>query len=101
MTRLPVWGIISLAVLIAELKLMSSEDQEIITRFLGEEIEAVAAFLDDKIPFTAIPETIGEVMDAAPPGRLRDLDDVLDADRAARERARQALQSRGALRASS
>jgi RNA polymerase sigma factor (sigma-70 family) len=36
-----VWGIISLAVLIAELKLMSSEDQEIITRFLGEEIEAV------------------------------------------------------------
>jgi 1-deoxy-D-xylulose-5-phosphate reductoisomerase len=63
--------------------------------------EAVAAFLDDKIPFTAIPETIGEVMDAAPPGRLRDLDDVLDADRAARERARQALQSRGALRASS
>jgi 1-deoxy-D-xylulose-5-phosphate reductoisomerase len=58
--------------------------------------EAVAAFLDGRIPFTAIPEAIGEVMDAHPAAPLRELGDVLDADLWARDRARQALRRRAA-----
>jgi len=58
--------------------------------------EAVAAFLDGRIPFTAIPEAIGEVMDAHPSAPLRELGDVLDADLWARERARQAFRRRAA-----
>ena len=42
--------------------------------------EAVAAFLDGRIPFTAIAESIHEVM-ASPAARpVRSLDDVLEAD---------------------
>jgi 1-deoxy-D-xylulose-5-phosphate reductoisomerase len=58
--------------------------------------EAVAAFLDDRIPFNSIPEAIAEVMEAHPPTPIRSLEDVLEADGWARARAREAL---GALRA--
>jgi 1-deoxy-D-xylulose-5-phosphate reductoisomerase len=61
--------------------------------------EAVAAFLDGRIPFTAIPESIREVLDAEPPARASSLEDVLQADRRARERARRALARHTATRA--
>jgi 1-deoxy-D-xylulose-5-phosphate reductoisomerase len=57
--------------------------------------EAVAAFLDDRTAFNAIPEAIAEVMDAHPTTPVRDLEDVLEADGWARTRAREALRSRG------
>src|SRR4029453_7651482 len=41
--------------------------------------EAVGAFLDGRIPFTAIPEQVGETLDAQPPAALTRLDDVLGA----------------------
>jgi len=63
--------------------------------------EAVAAFLDDRIPFTAIPDTIASVMAGHRPAPLHGLEDVLAADREARLLAREALRARGALRASS
>ena len=53
--------------------------------------EAVAAFLGGRAPFMAIPETIHDVLDAGPPSAARTLEDVLEADRRARERARQSL----------
>jgi len=54
--------------------------------------EAVAAFLDERIPFTAIPQSILAVMDAHRPQPVRKLDDVLAADTWAREQARDILQ---------
>jgi 1-deoxy-D-xylulose-5-phosphate reductoisomerase len=54
--------------------------------------EAVAAFLDERIPFTAIPESILAVMDAHQPRPVRELGDVLAADAWAREQARGVLQ---------
>src|SRR5437667_507009 len=57
--------------------------------------EAVAAFLDHRIAFPAIPETIAEVMSDHPAGPLDRLEDVLEADAWARERARGALARRG------
>jgi 1-deoxy-D-xylulose-5-phosphate reductoisomerase len=62
--------------------------------------EAVAAFLDARAPFLAIPETIHEVLDAEPGNAVSSLEDVLEADRRARERARQALARRSPARAS-
>jgi 1-deoxy-D-xylulose-5-phosphate reductoisomerase len=56
--------------------------------------EAVAAFLDGSVPFTAIPETIREVIDARPAARVASLDDVLAADAEARHAAREALARR-------
>jgi 1-deoxy-D-xylulose-5-phosphate reductoisomerase len=56
--------------------------------------EAVAAFLDGKAPFLAIPETIQEVLESEPRAPVARLEDVLEADRQARERARQALARR-------
>ncbi len=53
--------------------------------------EAVAAFLEGRVPFTAIPESIAEVLEAHPPGPVRELGDVLEADAWARAQARQAL----------
>jgi len=53
--------------------------------------EAVAAFLDGRAPFLAIPETIQEVLEAEPPRAAATLEDVLEADRRARERARLVL----------
>jgi 1-deoxy-D-xylulose-5-phosphate reductoisomerase len=54
--------------------------------------EAVAAFLDERIPFTAIPETIAAVMEACPGGALVALDDVLKADAWARTATTEILQ---------
>jgi 1-deoxy-D-xylulose-5-phosphate reductoisomerase len=56
--------------------------------------EAVAAFLDGRIGFPAIPEAIREVMDDHPPRTVATLDDVLAADAWARERTRAALKRR-------
>jgi 1-deoxy-D-xylulose-5-phosphate reductoisomerase len=53
--------------------------------------EAVSAFLDGRVPFMAIPETVAEVMEDHPPRPLRALEDVLAADAWARERSRAAL----------
>jgi len=58
--------------------------------------EAVAAFLEDRISFNAIPETIAEVMDAHPATTVRDLEAVIEADGWARARARETLQARSA-----
>jgi 1-deoxy-D-xylulose-5-phosphate reductoisomerase len=63
--------------------------------------EAVAAFLDGRIPFTAIAESVREVLDDHLPSALNRLEDVLEADRWARERSREALGRSGALRVSS
>jgi 1-deoxy-D-xylulose-5-phosphate reductoisomerase len=63
--------------------------------------EAVAAFLDGLIPFTAIAESVREVLDDHLPSTLNRLEDVLEADAWARERSREALGRRGALRVSS
>ena len=56
--------------------------------------EAVAAFLDGRVPFTAIPDAIREVMDAAPASPVTDLSDVLEADARARRAGREALARR-------
>jgi 1-deoxy-D-xylulose-5-phosphate reductoisomerase len=56
--------------------------------------EAVAAFLDGRAPFPAIPDTIQEVLEMEPKADVAALEDVLEADRRARERARQALARR-------
>ena len=55
--------------------------------------EAVAAFLDERIAFTAIPESIEAVMEAHQTRPVRDLRDVLAADAWAREQARIVLQA--------
>jgi 1-deoxy-D-xylulose-5-phosphate reductoisomerase len=60
--------------------------------------EAVAAFLEGRAPFVAIPEAIQEVLDREPRTRLAALEDVLEADRRARQRARQALARRAPAR---
>jgi 1-deoxy-D-xylulose-5-phosphate reductoisomerase len=53
--------------------------------------EAVAAFLDGKVPFPAIAASIEAVLETQPGGGAPGLEDVLAADRRARERAREAL----------
>jgi 1-deoxy-D-xylulose-5-phosphate reductoisomerase len=58
--------------------------------------EAVAAFLAGRIPFTAIPESIAEVMEGHPAAALGRLDDVLEADAWARRRAGDTLCRRSA-----
>jgi 1-deoxy-D-xylulose-5-phosphate reductoisomerase len=58
--------------------------------------EAVAAFLDGKIPFPAIPDSIHAVIDAHPPTSVSALEDVLEADAWARERAREAIRRHAA-----
>ena len=60
--------------------------------------EAVAAFLDGSAPFLAIPETIQEVLETEPRAPAATLEDVLEADARARERARQALTRRTSAR---
>ncbi len=52
---------------------------------------AVAAFLEQQIPFLAIPRLIEEVLTALPAQPVRALEDVLEADRAAREAAQAAM----------
>jgi 1-deoxy-D-xylulose-5-phosphate reductoisomerase len=52
---------------------------------------AVAAFLDGRLPFLAIPEVVSETFAAAGTDPVRDLDDLVEADRAARAIAEGAL----------
>jgi 1-deoxy-D-xylulose-5-phosphate reductoisomerase len=61
--------------------------------------EAVAAFLDGRAPFLAIPETIQEVLEREPRTAASTLEAVLEADRRAREHAREALARRAPARA--
>jgi 1-deoxy-D-xylulose-5-phosphate reductoisomerase len=56
--------------------------------------EAVAAFLEGLVPFTAIPETVRDVMDARPVTPVASLEDVLAADAGARIASREALARR-------
>jgi len=60
--------------------------------------EAVAAFLDGRVPFMAIPESISEVMDDHKTTALGHLEDVLEADAWARERSRSVLGRRKVAR---
>jgi len=60
--------------------------------------EAVAAFLDGRIPFNAIPESVHEVLDDHPSTAVSRLEEVLEADAWARERSREALRRRGLVR---
>jgi 1-deoxy-D-xylulose-5-phosphate reductoisomerase len=60
--------------------------------------EAVAAFLDGRVPFTAIPDCILEVMEAHPPRPVTSIEDVVAADDWARGRAREALKRRAGAR---
>ena len=50
---------------------------------------AVAAFLDNQIPFLAIPRVIEAVLNTLPACRVGSLDDVLEADAEARRAAQQ------------
>ena len=52
---------------------------------------AVAAFLDGRIPWTAIAAVNAEALDAGT-GNVHDVADVLEADRVARERATVAVE---------
>ena len=52
---------------------------------------AVAAFLAGRLPFLAISEVVGETLAAAETDAARDLDDLVEADRAARSLAEGAL----------
>jgi 1-deoxy-D-xylulose-5-phosphate reductoisomerase len=52
---------------------------------------AVAAFLEGRIPFMGIPRTIEDVLAATPPNAPASIEDVLAADRAARECAQQRI----------
>jgi 1-deoxy-D-xylulose-5-phosphate reductoisomerase len=52
---------------------------------------AVAAFLDGRLPFLGIPEVVGETLAGAGTDPVRDVDDLVAADRAAREIAEGAL----------
>ena len=54
---------------------------------------AVAAFLDEGIRFTAIPDVISHCMDGIPVGKADSIEHVLDADRAARELAETYIRS--------
>jgi len=53
---------------------------------------AVAAFLDERIPFLAIPRLIEQVLDALPVHEVHALDDVLQADALARATAHELMQ---------
>jgi len=55
---------------------------------------AVAAFLDGLIPWLAIAEVIQDTLDRHNGGNLETAEDVVEADRRARERARQAVERR-------
>ncbi len=52
---------------------------------------AVAAFLEGRLPFLGIPELVGEALAAADGAPARDVGDLLEADRAARELAERGL----------
>ena len=52
---------------------------------------AVAAFLAGRLPFLGIPEVVGETLAAAGTDAVSDVDDLVEADRAARAIAEGAL----------
>src|SRR5581483_2289124 len=52
---------------------------------------AVAAFLAGRLPFLAIPDVVGDALDGADTSAARDLDDLLEADRRARDLAEEGL----------
>jgi len=52
---------------------------------------AVAAFLDERLPFLGIAEVVAETLDTAEGAAARDLDELIDADDAARRHAQEAL----------
>lgn len=52
---------------------------------------AVEAFLERRIPFTAIPDLISHALDRVPPSAIHCLEDVLGADAAGRQAARDRL----------
>jgi 1-deoxy-D-xylulose-5-phosphate reductoisomerase len=52
---------------------------------------AVAAFLDGRIGFTAIPELIGRALEAAPPGALGSVEECLAIDAEARRRVQELM----------
>jgi 1-deoxy-D-xylulose-5-phosphate reductoisomerase len=56
---------------------------------------AVAAFLDGRIPFTAIPEVVERTLDAIPVTAPGHFDDLYAVDTEARERARELIQAAG------
>jgi 1-deoxy-D-xylulose-5-phosphate reductoisomerase len=58
--------------------------------------EAVSAFLDGRIPFTAIAQTIEDVLRSEPASEVASLEDVLEADASARLRAASAFARRSA-----
>ena len=62
--------------------------------------EAVTCFLEERVPFTAISESVEEVMTAHPGSPISTLEDVLEADAWARARSREALARRHSVRAS-
>jgi len=55
--------------------------------------EAVAAFLDERVAFTAIPSVVEDVMSAHTPATELTLDAVLDAERWARDEARDRIEA--------
>jgi 1-deoxy-D-xylulose-5-phosphate reductoisomerase len=59
---------------------------------------AVAAFLDGRIPFTAIPEVVERTLDAIPAHRPGHFEDLYAADLEARERARELIATEAAAR---
>ena len=52
---------------------------------------AVGAFLDGRLPFLAVPEVVGDALAAADGAPARDVDDLVEADRLARELAQRGL----------
>jgi len=60
---------------------------------------AVAAFLEGRAPFVAIPEAIRDVLEATAPAPASVLEDVIEADRRARERALSSLARPGSAHA--
>ncbi len=55
---------------------------------------AVDAFLKGRIPYTGIAAVVADVLESDRPGRVYSLDEIMDADRAARDLARNAVEGR-------
>ncbi|MDI3316523.1 MAG: 1-deoxy-D-xylulose-5-phosphate reductoisomerase [Bacillota bacterium] len=62
----------------------------------GAQEEAVERFLQGRLPFLAVPEVVGEVLSEHRPLPEPSLDEVLEADRWARERARERMEAMAA-----
>jgi 1-deoxy-D-xylulose-5-phosphate reductoisomerase len=55
---------------------------------------AVDAFLNGRIPYTGIAEVVSDVLESDRPGRVYSLDEIMEADRKARELASKAVEGR-------